>query len=229
MIRADTLRVIPNGVDTGAFKPDPLRRNALRRELGVMEGFLWMAAGRLEEVKDYPTLLRAMTGLPQHARLVIAGAGTQEAELRRQCVALGIEGRVRFVGFVAEINRWMQAADGYVLSSRWEGLPVALMEAAACALPGVATDVPGTREVILPGQSGYLVEQAQPAQLARSMLAVMHASPMERQAMGARARGIILERYSMEIVLSQWEVLYAKLMEDTVKHRSGSKVDCVDA
>jgi glycosyltransferase involved in cell wall biosynthesis len=228
MIIADTLRVIPNGVDTSNFRPAPLGRDALRRQLGVSEEFLWIAAGRLEPVKDYATLLRAMTGLPRQARLVIAGAGAQEAELRRLCASLGLEERVRFAGFVAEIAVWMQAADGFVLSSLWEGLPVSLLEAAACALPAVATDVSGTREVILPGRTGYLVDPQMPAQLARSMLAIMQASDGERRAMGVLARALIVEKFDKERVLDQWEALYTELMERVRDHSSEPCVDCAD-
>ena len=229
MILADSLRVIPNGVDTCRFKPDPLDRNVSRRQFGVTHEFLWLAAGRLEPVKDYPTLLRAMTKLPEQARLVIAGAGTQESELRRLCAGLGLDERVHFVGFMTEIAAWMHAADGFVLNSLWEGLPLSLLEAAACALPAVATDVSGTREVILPGHTGYLVDPRQPSQLARSMLALMQASNAERHAMGERARELVVEKYEMERVLDRWEALYTELMGRVRDHSSEPEVDCTDA
>ena len=128
----------------------------LRREFGLTDEFLWLAAGRLEPVKDYPTLIRAMAGVPEPARLVIAGDGPLLDELVKLSGSLGLERRVRFLGFEPDVRRWMQAADGFVLASQWEGLPMGLLEAAACALPAVATDVPGTREVIAHGQTGWL-------------------------------------------------------------------------
>ena len=97
-----------------------------------------------------------MVQVPDPARLLIAGAGPLQSELIQLAARLGLERRVRFLGFEPDIKRWMQAADGFVLSSRWEGLPMGLLEAAACGLPAVATCVPGTPEVIVDGQTGWL-------------------------------------------------------------------------
>jgi glycosyltransferase involved in cell wall biosynthesis len=141
MVSARRLAVLPNGVDVEAWRPDEAVRTTVRRELGLKDEFLWLASGRLEPVKDYPTLLRAMADLPTSARLVVAGAGWQESELRALTRNLGLEQRVHYLGFVPNVCRWMQAADGFVLSSRWEGLPLGLLEAAACGLPAVATQI----------------------------------------------------------------------------------------
>ena len=132
MVNRNKLSVLPNGVDVEDFHPDSSVRSDTRRELGLGDEFLWLAAGRLEPVKDYPTLLNAFAKLPEQARLLIAGAGTLQNELAQITARLGLERRVRFLGFQPDVKPWMRAADGFVLSSRWEGLPVGLLEAGAC-------------------------------------------------------------------------------------------------
>jgi glycosyltransferase involved in cell wall biosynthesis len=196
-----------------AWRPDATVRIAVRRELGLHEEFLWFAAGRLDPVKDYPTLLRAMVEVPERARLVIAGSGPFESELRRLSKEFGLEHRVHFLGFELDVRRWMLASDGFVLSSRWEGLPMGLLEAAACALPAVATDVPGTREVIVDGQPGWLAPPGNAAALSAAMARLMQTPAEERKAMGERARARVIERFSLEAVLDRWEALYGELLQ----------------
>jgi glycosyltransferase involved in cell wall biosynthesis len=218
MVDPSKLSVLPNGVDVQTWRPDAAHRAATRRELGIGDGFLWFAAGRLEPVKDYPTLLAALARLPNSATLAIAGAGWLLDELQQLSVDLGVQERVRFLGFEADLRHWMQAADGFVLSSRWEGLPMGLLEAAACALPSVATDVPGTNEVIgpsqSPGQTGWLVPAADAFALQTAMTAVMQTSPEERYAIGERARQRVIANFSLEAVLDRWEALYTGLLQE---------------
>ena len=225
MVDEKSLVVLPNGVDVALWNPNEAVREAMRHELGLGEEFLWLAAGRLEAVKDYATLLRAMAEVPESARLVIAGAGPLENELRLLSRQHGLEHRVSFLGFEPNVRRWMQAADGFVLSSRWEGLPMGLLEAAACALPAVATDVPGTREVILHEKTGRLALVSNPTALAQAMACMMHASSEEGMAMGERARNLVVAQFSLEAVLDKWEALYRDLLEKNPRPRcwSGSK------
>jgi glycosyltransferase involved in cell wall biosynthesis len=213
MAGEDKLTVLPNGVDTEAWRPDAAVRAAVRRELELHDEFLWLAVGRLEPVKDYSTLLRAMVEVPVSARLVIAGGGPAQTELLRLSAQLGLERRVRFLGFEPDVRRWMQAADGFVLSSRWEGLPMGLLEAAACALSAVSTDVPGTREVIVDGQTGSLAVAGSAIALQGAMTRMMQTPAEERKAMGERARQRVIERFNLELILDRWEALYGELLQ----------------
>jgi glycosyltransferase involved in cell wall biosynthesis len=225
MVTETRLIVLSNGVDVELWRPDAQVRTAVRRELGGEEEFLWLAAGRLEPVKDYPTLLAAMASVPEPARLLIAGSGVLQDELVKLSVQLGLERRVRFLGFQPDLLRWMRAADGIVLSSRLEGLPMGLMEAAACALPAVATDGPGTSEVLIDGQTGYLTPAGDVILLAESMARLMQTPPQERHAMGNRAREFAAERFSLEAILNRWEDLYSALLERNPKPARWSCAD----
>jgi glycosyltransferase involved in cell wall biosynthesis len=213
MVSTGKLAVLPNGVDVAAWRPDQAVRTTMRRELGLKKEFLWLAAGRLDPVKDYPALLWAMVEVPETARLIIAGSGPLQGELLRLSTLLGLERRVRFLGFESDVRRWMQAADGFVLSSRWEGLPMSLLEAAACALPAVASDVPGTREVIANGKTDWLTLAGDAAALSEAMTRMMGISPKKRNAIGQRARQRVIERFSLEGVLDLWEALYGDLLK----------------
>jgi glycosyltransferase involved in cell wall biosynthesis len=222
MVSEDKLIVLPNGVDVEEWRPDPVVRAAVRREHDLEGAFFWFAAGRLDPVKDYPTLLEAMVHMPETTLLVIAGAGPLESELRSLSAVLELDRRVRFLGFEPDVRRWMQAADGFVLSSRIEGLPMSLLEAAACALPAVATDVPGTREVIVHGDTGFLTPVGNPMALRADMIGMMETPPEKRKAMGERARQHVLDHFSLETVLDLWEDLYADLLgKNTRPRRSG--------
>jgi glycosyltransferase involved in cell wall biosynthesis len=213
MVTRDRLAVIPNGVDTRNWKAASGERTALRRKLGIGGEFLWLAAGRMEGVKNFPALLDAFARLSPSARLVIAGAGSMEAELRGHCGDLGLTRRVRFPGFVQDLLPWMQAADAFVLPSLWEGLPMVLQEAGACSLPVVATDVPGSREVVVHGRTGLLVSPGSTAALAEAMSALMQLELAARAAMGNNARRNIEARFDFEAVVDQWEGFYRQVLE----------------
>jgi glycosyltransferase involved in cell wall biosynthesis len=231
LMRAAAVTVLPNGVDAEQWRPDPQVRADLRTEMGLHDEFVWLAVGRLEMVKDYSTLLRAMVAVPAPVRLIIAGAGPLLNNLARLSSHLGLYERVKFLGFEPNLKRWLQAADGFVLSSRWEGLPMALLEAAACSLPAVATDVPGSREIVLDGETGTLVPPADVSALAWAMTAMMRTPPEERRRMGACARQRVLEHFSLESSFDRWEELYSALLnrnsrEAAVQHASLPRSGC---
>ena len=212
MVRKQTMTVLPNGVDVDAWRSDEKTRAAARRELGLQDEFLWLAVGRLDRVKDYPTLLKAMAAVPAPARLIIAGRGPLLLSLARLSSHLGLSERVKFLGFERGIRRWLHAADGFVLASRWEGLPMVLLEAAACSLPSVATDVPGSREVVLDGETGTLVPPLDASALAWAMTAMMRTPAEVRRLMGARARQRVVEHFSLASSIDRWEDLYCELL-----------------
>ncbi len=117
-----------------------------------------LAVGRLTAQKDFPTLLRAFARLPAPARLLILGEGEQRAELEQLAQQLGIAKRVQLPGYEPNPFRYMRRASVFVLSSRYEGLPNALIQAMACGCPVVATDCPsGPREILADGKYGALV------------------------------------------------------------------------
>ncbi len=146
------VHVVPNGIDLDFWCPSPAPRAA---------GKTMLAAGRLEPVKGFDLLIAAFAQIAQScpdARLVIAGDGSQREELERQAADAGLSGRVAFAGFLKreELRAAYREADLFVMPSRSEGFPVALLEAMATGLPFVAAKVGGVGEIATP-ESGRCV------------------------------------------------------------------------
>jgi glycosyltransferase involved in cell wall biosynthesis len=205
------LSVIPNGIDTDRWQPVPYLSGEPRFSSDPLAAFRWIAIGRLDPVKDYATLLRALSMLPQSAHLTIAGSGPLEHKLRFQAADLGIQDRVQFLGFRSDLRHLMHNSDGFVLSSLWEGLPVALMEASACQLPSVFTETSGARE-LLPDSALPVVPVGDPVALAVSMQALMNLPKIKRLQLGRSARQRIVASFDQNSVLTRFEALYHRLL-----------------
>jgi glycosyltransferase involved in cell wall biosynthesis len=106
----------------------------------------------------------------------------------------------------------MGAADGYVMSSAWEGMPMVLLEAAAAALPIVTTDVGGNGQLVQHQENGFLIPPGSPEDLANAMLRLMRLPEPERRAMGARGRELIRSRFSLSQTVEQWEEVYRDVL-----------------
>ena len=204
------LRVIPNGVDTARFRPDAARRARMRDTLGIGDEFAWLAAGRLMWKKDYPTMLDAFAGR-RAGVLLITGEGPLEAELRSLARELGA--RVRFLGLREDIPELMNACDGLLLSSVAEGLPMALLEAAASGLPSIAADVGGVREAVCDERTGYVVPPGDPAALATAMSRLAELPADARQEMARAAREHAVARFDLRAIAARWVETYTELLE----------------
>lgn len=202
---------MPNGVDTSRFRPNPAVRERLRKALGLDKSFVWLAVARFQEVKDHATLIRAFAALsPEHPEVVLllVGQGRLEAEVRALVDSFGLTERVHFLGVRPDVPDLMNAADGYVMSSVYEGMPIVLLEAKAVGLPVVATEVGIDREVLRDGENGFVVPAREPAALARAMGRVIELPVSERARMGEAGRRQVEDHLSLERVLDQWEALY---------------------
>lgn len=207
------IRVVPNGLDTSAYAADEASRERFRASLGLGDRFTWLAVGRLVEAKGYADMIDAFARLLRErpeAALLIAGVGPLEDDTRARARQAGIEDAVRLLGARPDVADLMRAADAFVMTSRWEGLPMVLLEAGASGLPVVATDVGGSGEAVLDGVSGYLTPVAEPEATARAMAMVMQLDPDDRRAMGAAARRHVLGTFEIGLVADAWERLYRR-------------------
>jgi glycosyltransferase involved in cell wall biosynthesis len=203
--------VMPNGIDFEEFALSRERRQQARAAMGVEREFVWLTAGRIVPAKDYPNLLRAfqrVLALRQDARLWVAGAGetAEFSRVRFLAADLGLDQAVRWLGLRRDMPALLDAADGFVLGSAWEGMPLSVGEAMAMAKPVVCTDVGGVREMV--GEAGILAPSKDSDALAVAMLDVMRVTPEDRQALGCAARERILRDFSMDTATSKWEALY---------------------
>ena len=210
-----------HGIDTGVFAPDAERRAATRDRMGraatgTDSTFVWLCAGRIAPAKDYPNLLRAFAKVEQRCsdtRLWIAGGGSEGAreELESLANELGVRGKVLFLGLQRDMPALLDAADGFVLGSAWEGLPQVIAEAMAMEKPVVATDVGGVRELLGDRSTivpGTLVPAKDPEALAAAMMATMRRNRDEGALEGEAARELIQRRFSIDAVADAWEEIY---------------------
>jgi len=211
--RAGKIAYVPNGINLQAFRPSGENRTETRKELGLRDEFVWLSAARFEPVKDHLTLLDAFARTLKHcpdAKLLLAGVGSLLANTQKYAVEHGLGQNVLFLGFRNDVPKLMNAADGYVMSSLYEGLPLVLLEAQASELPVVATALEPNKEAVLEGESGYLCSTRDPCALAETMLKVMRKSRTERELLGNNGAAHIRANYDMEKVVNHWEVVYSR-------------------
>jgi glycosyltransferase involved in cell wall biosynthesis len=158
----------------------------------------------------------------QFCRLVIAGSGILADQLSDLAARLGISRRVHFLGCRSDVKELLQGADAYVLSSAWEGTPIALLEAAAAGLPAVTTEVGGNPEVIDNGKTGFLVPPHDSHALSAAMLRMTSLGEDLRRQMGEDARIRVERMYGLGKVLARWENIYEQLLQSRAdaRHRS---------
>jgi glycosyltransferase involved in cell wall biosynthesis len=201
-IANDRLMVLPNPVDVEAI------RQSIRQEPQppVSERPCLLAVGRLVKEKGFDLLLQALAAVRKQLpglRLVIAGSGPEEAALKTECHALGVDSAVRFAGFTA--NPWAEfsRATLFVLSSRHEGMPNALLEAAAAGLPIVALPASGGVVELLRGRPGvWLAPQISSEALAASLL-----SALGTLRAGERFTHTFIEEFRLDRAIEAYENL----------------------
>ena len=205
---------IPNGVDLTAFAPAAdAERRALRARLGLPEDRVVCAfVGRLTPQKDPALLLEAWAiGHWPQAHLVLVGDGPLRPRLEASVTSGPTRGQVTFAGATADVASYLKAADLLVLPSLAEGMSNVILEAMACGLPIVATDLIGNREVMGgDGQAGRLVPPGDPAALAEAVGMLLR-TPTLRDKLGGAARAMVAERFDIQRVVTQYLSLYAML------------------
>jgi glycosyltransferase involved in cell wall biosynthesis len=169
--------------------------------------------GRLAHQKGFDVLLRAFAACAARHRawsLVILGEGDQRRMLEAQRAELGLSDRVKFPGWVPEPIRLLRQADLFVMSSRYEGLPLALLEAMACGLPAISTDCPtGPSEVIRHGENGWLVPVEDVDALAAALDRLMGDGEMRRR-LALRATDVT-KQFGAQRIMTLWMDLIERL------------------
>lgn len=196
----DRVQVVNPGVDTVTFRPRPADREALRRELDLPSDVpIVTLLARFQVVKGHDVFLDAARLLADRfptARFVIAGENafgvSADEAFRRRILGRArsdpvLRERVTFLGWTEHPERLLAASDVLVCSSRFESYGMALVEAMACGLPVVSTQVGGPSETVVDGVTGYLVPPERPGLIA-DRVAVLLGNPGLRQQMGTQGR-----------------------------------------
>ncbi|MDE2515586.1 MAG: glycosyltransferase family 4 protein [Rhodospirillales bacterium] len=196
---------IGNGRDPARFRPDPARRAAIRAALGTpQDRVVVIAVSRLVRDKGYAELAEAMAALPE-AELWVVGerlASDRGPDMASVLAGAGLGDRLRLLGYRADVEALLAAADIFTLPSYFEGLPMSSIEAMLAGLPVVGSDIPGLREQVVPGETGLLVAVRDGGALAAA-LARLAGDPALRARMGAAGRARALERFDEAKVLAR--------------------------
>jgi len=210
LVAPQKLEVVLNGINTEPFR-HPTDRAAVRAELGVpLDAPLVGTVGRLTEVKRQDLLLAAFARVrAAHpaAHLLVVGDGPLRGALEAQARALGIVGATHFVGYRPDPERYLGAMDAFALTSKLEGLPLAVLEAWAAGLPVVASAVGGVPDLIEDGSSGFLFPFGDEARLVARLCEVL-ADPARGAALGAAGRAAVFAHYDLRRTAADYEVLY---------------------
>jgi glycosyltransferase involved in cell wall biosynthesis len=173
-------------------------------------GFTLLFVGRLAAVKNHPLLLRGFSSALESKpdlRLWMVGDGPERAGLESLAAELGIAGQVKFWGQQLDVAPFFSAADGFIMSSKSEGLPMSLLQAFSLGLPAIVTDVGGMAEVVRLAQGGITVSPNDPEEMARAILR-LSTEESERAQFAAHARSAFQERFTLQAMVSAYDDLY---------------------
>jgi glycosyltransferase involved in cell wall biosynthesis len=151
--------------------------------------------------------------MPLKPKLRLVGDGDLRPQLERMAVELNIQDSLEFLGSRSDIVDLLQQAWGFVLPSRNEGMPNALLEAMACGLPCVATRVSGSEDVITDGLNGILVEPEEPAQLAHALRSLIEDTELA-QRLGQEGRATVVREYQLVHIVQRCLELYRQLLTE---------------
>jgi glycosyltransferase involved in cell wall biosynthesis len=213
---AGQYRVVPLGFDLSPFAAiDDAARGRARQQLQLAAGAeVVSTVGRLTAIKQHRLFLDAVSIAARsrpHLVALVAGDGELRAGLEGYAAELGIADRVRFLGWRRDLDTIYAATDVFLLTSRNEGTPVALIEAMAAGVPGVSTDVGGVKDVIVSTEVGERVADGDAAGLGAAIVRYVSDRDRARTA-GQRARAAVLERYSLDRLVGDVTRLYRDLL-----------------
>ena len=218
--RAGQYRVVPLGFDLDALAAiDDTARARAREVLAIPAGAgVVSTVGRLTAIKEQRLFLETARQIARtHPATVflIAGGGELRGELEAAAAALGLADRVRFLGWRRDLETIYAATDVFLLTSRNEGTPVALIESLAAGCASVSTDVGGVGDVITAGAvgpAGLMAPFGDVAQLSRHASQLL-SDPIRRRAMGAAGRQAVASRYGVGRLVDDIDALYRELLD----------------
>jgi glycosyltransferase involved in cell wall biosynthesis len=215
--RAEQFRCVPLGLELDGFLDCERLRGRLRRELGfAVETPLIGIVARLVPIKGHGVFLQAareVAAARPDARFLIIGDGELRAHLEKEARSLGIADRVLFTGFRSDLPEIYADLDVVALSSFNEGLPVTIIEALAAARPVVATEVGAVRDLIEPGQTGWLSPAGNSESMARGIVRLLD-HPEAARRMGEAGRRHVFPRLSIDRLVGDLAALYREVLAE---------------
>ena len=214
---------IPNGIPVARYRTPSVSREEWRARHGLAsDDFAYLTVARFSEQKDHATLLEAFAiGPARHpaARLLLAGTGELEGAIVARLRQLGLEDRVLLIGQRRDVADVAAASDAFVLTSRWEGNPLAVMEAMAAGLPVAATGVGAIPELVRHGIDGWLAAPGDAGEIAQAMTWLCEHAEAAR-AMGQSGRARARERFDLAAMVRAYSELYDRVLDETTAHEA---------
>ena len=212
-LRSEQLEVIPNGIDV---TPSIQQAGIPQIELGVPpRAHIAIFIGRLDIQKGIPDLLAAAELVLPHCpnwHLLIAGDGPLRGWLLQQMTSRpALASNIHWLGMRNDIPALLQTADVLVLPSLWEGMPNVVLEAMAANRPVIATSVEGTNELVVPGETGWLVPPNNPGSLARALLSAAR-DPESCQVFGRQGYVRAATHFSIEQAVMAYDRLWSRIL-----------------
>jgi len=205
---------IPNGVDCEEFFPS-LDKTLIRKSLGLpSDKFLVIFAGRFVERKRLDILLAAIKLTDANVHLVMVGSGFGQRDSNEERLMNEVENleKVTIVRSTDNCLPYFQAGDAQILLSEREGMPNSLLEGMACSLPTIATSISGIIDLITDGLEGFLVPVGKIQETANAINSLARNNDT-RISMGSFARSKIMEKFNVNNIAKQYELLYRNLKE----------------
>lgn len=213
--RKVAVSIVANGVSLERFRPAPAERERTRLALGVaVDAPLVGSVAVFRRQKRLDLWLRVAKALVSRrptAKFVLIGDGPLRAEVEAGIVANGLQGSVLLPGLQSDVRPYLAAMDSYLMTSDFEGLPVALLEAMASGVVPVTTDAGGIPDVIQPGECGFMLPRGDVEGIVAALHTVLDASAEQREAWGAAARARIQDHFSTATMMREIERIYANV------------------
>jgi len=199
--------IVPNGVDTEIFKPTSIKDSNL---------IAWV--GRLVPEKGLVYLLLATKEIVEKhsdARLILIGDGPLRNDLMNLVNKLGLTGKVDFIGSVdrMEVAKLLSKSSIFAFPSLKEGLPISVLEAMACGVPVVGSNISGVNDVVKHDENGFLVQPKTPKALANAILDLLNDENL-RERLGQNARRLMVEKYGWDRIINRMEEVYREAIEN---------------
>lgn len=206
-IKTEKISVIYNGIEVNKFLEPRDRLGEVKNNQKIIIGSI----GRLTKQKGFAYLIEAISKLPgRNIECLIAGDGELKKELETKVKKLGLDDKIKFLGWQKDIKSFLDKIDIFILPSLWEGFGIAILEAGAAGLPVVASKVNGIKEIIEDNKDGLLVEPADSDELARKIESLLKDGNL-RVELAANLRIKIKNNFNIKKIADSYEELYLSL------------------
>ena len=215
------ISVIANGINTATFRP-PSDIKRIRSNIGLdSDAYIIGTVGRLSPEKGHMLLIDILpsiiAAIPQ-VKLVVVGGGIAENELKQKAKELNISKNIVFLGERADVCSLMQCFDVYAQTSSMEGMSLTILEAMSCGLPIVASNVGGNPEVIVEGETGFLLSLKDPQAIVSAIIKLYNDKDLAMR-MGKAGRKRVEEKFGINRMIDEYIAIYEKCLRKTVDSR----------